>query len=1305
MHLRSLRSTALVAVSTMVAGALLWSAPAHALNRHIFSGSFGTAGSEAGQLKAPKGIAVNDVTHDLYVVDSGNNRVERFTSGGAYLGQFNGGGTYEVEGRVEQGAAAPTGALANPTRIAIDNSGNPLDPSDEDVYVVDRGHNVIDKFSAAGAYIGQITTSRKRPFEKLSGVAVDTAGSLWVAQEVHETESGYDSEGELIDYSDALVNEFLSSNPTTIHTGSVEGGLAVNSEGRLYVPDRGTHAAVAEEIQLFKNYKYEARLETNLMTDVAVDTSDNEAYMSFANRVEAYGDHGPHSNPLLQVFGEGDLSDGDGIAVDSSTHTVYVADGAANEIAVFGRVIVPDVLTGTEPAEEEQEGSVTLQGTVNPDGEAVTSCQFEYGTEESYGQTAQCAVLPGSGSSPVRVQARVSGLTPLATYHYRLVAASANGTNAGSDQSFIAPVRPSIGEESAEAIVSSAATMRAEIDPGGADTAYRFEYGPTTAYGASVPIAPGDAGAGVQETSVYARAQDLAPSTTYHFRVVIGSAADREVAGPDEQFTTQPPGSAFQLPDGRDWEMVTPPDKHGAGLYSVGYYEGADIQAALGGEAFTWAASAPTEANPAGGRVGETTQVYSKRRSPGAWESLDIATAHTEGASTLAVGRSSEYKVFSEDLSLGLVEPAGNTPLPPLPEGSEKTIYVRDAAGGYRALVSAANVPAGTRFGGDEELAGGIRFSAASPDLSHVVLNSSVALTEGSRAEGGLYEWAGGKLQLADVLPNGTQPSGASLGAREADVRHAISNDGSRLVWEAQGGLYLRDMAAGGKGETVQIDAAQGAPEPKEAQPVFQTASSDDSRVFFTSPAPLTANSTAAAGGEDLYVFELTSAAGEPLRGTLTDLTVDANPGQGAAVQRGVIGAGEDGSYVYFVANGVLGDGAQRGAKQGSCTGSEAPNRTCNLYVEHRDAATGTWDAPVFIATLSSEDQPDWDGGQGSQPEDLTNMTARVSPNGLYLAFMSDRSLTGYANRDAVGGAPDEEVFLYDAGDERLVCASCDPTGAQPVGMRDVGGPGKEPLIDKAQNWSGRWLAASVPGWTSESLNKALYQSRYLSDSGRLYFDSSDALVPADVNGQEDVYQYEPAGVGSCQAPQYGQSASDVFSAVAGGCIGLLSSGSSSEESAFMDASESGGDVFFMTSARLSPQDYDTSYDVYDAHECTPAAPCAAPAPLQPPPCTTGDACKPAPTPQPTIFGSPPSETFSGAGNVAPAGPKAAVTSRQATREQKLRQALNGCRKKPRRTQAKCRAKARRRYGAKSSRSRRKASANRAGRVGRGVTR
>ena len=87
--------------------------------------------------------------------------------------------------------------------------------------------------------------------------------------------------------------------------------------------------------------------------------------------------------------------------------------------------------------------------------------------------------------------------------------------------------------------------------------------------------------------------------------------------------------------------------------------------------------------------------------------------------------------------------------------------------------------------------------------------------------------------------------------------------------------------------------------------------------------------------------------------------------------------------------------------------------------------------------------------------------TYRISPNGRYLAFMSDEELTGYDNRDAVSGEPDEEVYLYDAVADKLVCASCNPTGARPAGILN-----SESLIAPGSYWNKRWLAANIPTWT-----------------------------------------------------------------------------------------------------------------------------------------------------------------------------------------------------------------------------------------------
>ncbi len=195
------------------------------------------------------------------------------------------------------------------------------------------------------------------------------------------------------------------------------------------------------------------------------------------------------------------------------------------------------------------------------------------------------------------------------------------------------------------------------------------------------------------------------------------------------------------------------------------------------------------------------------------------------------------------------------------------------------------------------------------------------------------------------------------------------------------------------------------------------------------------------------------------------------------------------------------------------------------------------------------------------------------------------------------------------------------------------------------------------------------------------------------MNGAQDVYEYEPSGTGDCDNSRV------TFSEAVGGCVSLVSSGESSDESGFLDASETGGDVFFLTSSKLVSQDFDNTYDIYDARECgTGGSRCFAQAPVSVPPCSTGDSCKPAPSPQPAIFGSPASATFNGAGNIAPATGRPAVKPRALTRAQRLARALKACHnKKGKKRRGACERQARVRYGmaAKSGR------ANASGRGGR----
>jgi hypothetical protein len=333
---------------------------------------------------------------------------------------------------------------------------------------------------------------------------------------------------------------------------------------------------------------------------------------------------------------------------------------------------------------------------------------------------------------------------------------------------------------------------------------------------------------------------------------------------------------------------------------------------------------------------------------------------------------------------------------------------------------------------------------------------------------------------------------------------------------------------------------------------LFWDAGADGSQVIFTDNASAGLTSDTMPGsGTNLYRFDVASE-------QLTDLT----PQAGADVME-VAGISEDGSYVYFLARGALAPGAT----PQPCAG-EGSEEGCNLYLSHGGTSR-------LVAAISGADIPEAD----SAPQ--------VSPNGAFLAFVSRRSLTGYHNTfDNTFGSPPSavnEIFLYSTASDQVACASCNPSAEAPAhGFGPSGGATMEPR------------SGGSP--------------RYLSNSGRLFFDTAEALLPRDTNGQTDVYEYDS------------------------GRLNLISAGTSSSESLFVDASESGSDVFFLTRQKLVPQDtQEEARNIYDARVDGGLA-----VPNSPPSCSTADACRSAASQQPSIYGAPSSQTFVGAGNLAP---------------------------------------------------------------------
>ena len=1211
----------------------------------------GESGSAMTEFDLPQGVAV-DAGGNVYVFDKGHYRVEKFDSEGKFLLMFghdvNKNGTNVCTVAEEKECQPGTAGTGNGefTESALSRSYVTIGgPGGENVYVGDTAR--VQVFTLLGAYRETLSLSSLSKKGVVTALAVDPQGDVFV-------KIGDDENGE-----EAVpgVREFEPKGPGVWVESSIEFDAGSNTVHAIAVDGSG-HLYVGDTEGGFHVLKY-----------------------AVASGVE------------LAAFGFGTAANAFGMAISGTENKLYVSDAEMRGGEIWAYSLPeagPLVEPGSERVTAEPRGGAVFEGTVDPEGFS-TGVKVQYSSEADFekevggkacewscvtGETTPVSVGSGFTDQPVTVKLPTKTLTPGVNYHWRLVASNSQGTQTPEGPVFEEFPAAVVEGPWATEVASTSATLSARIDPRGVSTSYRLEYGTSTAY---ENVLVGNVGAGEGYVLISYPRQGLLPGTTYHFRLVATNVVGGvEVA--DRTFTTQAAVSLSVLPDGRAWELVSPADKHGA-LIEPTEGVGGDVQAAVDGSAVGYVADEPVTDNPPGNAE---SYVVSTRDSSSGWGSQEILPSQSlpegeEQSGSLLVGATLPL-LFSPDLAMSVIEP--NEAVPPSslsPEATERTIFLHNTESGvWTPLVTPADVETGEKFGGSS--VNRMHFLTATPDLSHVVFESPYALTKGSlpvpdikECEGGvcsgeenLYEWrepgvdgcgqVPGCLVQVNVLPDGQGTFNGFLGRYNIDLVHVISDDGRWVAWEYKDSngvhmVYVRDMV---EGKTMQVG---------DRHAVFQGMSADGSRVFFL-------DGPRVEGSVSYDLYELNT-----VTGVTTDVTGSHGGGEiSAGVKDAVVGASKDGSYVYFVATGVLANGGVRGGD--------------NLYVAHEQG--GVWSIGL-VATLSADDEKDWSALQEGVPGEIRfssyqrneQITSRVSPGGRFVAFMSDRSLTGYDNRDAVSGQPDEEVFEYDASSGRVVCVSCNPSGARPVGVFDSGGGVGSLLVDREGSWQGHWLAGSMIGWREVQSGRAVYQPRNLSDSGRLFFESPDALVPRDTNGLEDVYEYEPVKGPEGPSSNDCTSGSERFSERSNGCVGLISAGTSGAESAFYDASANGDDVFFLTASKLVSADYDNSFDVYDAHVCSSSVPCSS-EPVRPPECDSGDSCKAAPAAQPEIFGPAPSATFSGAGNVPPPPTKPVVKA--LSRAQKLTRALRACRKKKnRRERGSCERVAHGRYARKTA--------------------
>ena len=300
---------------------------------------------------------------------------------------------------------------------------------------------------------------------------------------------------------------------------------------------------------------------------------------------------------------------------------------------------------------------------------------------------------------------------------------------------------PTIESTFAGEVSSTIATLDSEINPSGSATNYRFEYGPTSAYGTTVlgkDVLP----AVDQNRTVSATISGLHQGTTYHYRVIATNSVE-SVAGPDKTITTfaEAPASAscpneiFRtgpsalLPDCRAYEQASPTQKHGAD--AQGYP--AVVQASESGDAVTFGALAAITRSAGG----QTFPIYVSRRGETAWSTAGLLPPSELGERARFVGWTSDLD-FSFTAAGPNTEPAR---APGLLEGNTLTgsyTSVYPPKPGLRAQTST--------------------FVAASPDGSTVYFqNRGVNLASGAAVgQENLYVWnrETGQIKVAGALPD-----------------------------------------------------------------------------------------------------------------------------------------------------------------------------------------------------------------------------------------------------------------------------------------------------------------------------------------------------------------------------------------------------------------------------------------------------------------------------------------------------------------------------------------------------------------------
>jgi len=512
-----MRAVALLAALALSYGALSSvSQSALAAGAFTLESSFGSPGAALGQFEGPGAMTVEARTGDVLVLDTKNERVEKFEPSG-------------------EGAYTPTAVLTSPhgsfklkaeSGVAVDNSTG---ASSGDVYVA-SGKYVYQFKPQPGSpngYEATATVLESQTEEIVHGLAVDANGDVYVT--FGESLSVFSPTGAEITpgpqpVASAVQDVAVSGNVVYLATASGLERAALNSDHSLG-EERTTIAQLAGS-------KLEA-VTVGYKGQVYVDLREGHV-----SHIAVFAANAPANSTPVEEFGiEGQIGESYGLAYSSHgpVPTMLVSDATSDEVRVYAHVAPPEV---SSCGATSTTNSATVACTITPEAVQAT-WKLDY--RPSLGSFSE--VLGGTVTATGQVGGEVTGLEPAREYVYRLSAANANG-EASFEAPFVTePIQPLVGASGASNVLARTATLSGTVNPHNSPTFYRFEYGPcpdaascaTSPYTYETPKV--SAGSGHASVAVSEAVKELEPQTTYHYRVDAIDAAGEAVSG-EQLFTT-----------------------------------------------------------------------------------------------------------------------------------------------------------------------------------------------------------------------------------------------------------------------------------------------------------------------------------------------------------------------------------------------------------------------------------------------------------------------------------------------------------------------------------------------------------------------------------------------------------------------------------------------------------------------------------------------------------------------------------------------------------------------------------------------